>query len=230
MNGTKMFKALIAAAFVIGSTFPGLAQTSAEVERFQRAVTFMEKGDWRTALATAKSVNPVAQDIIEWHRLRAGLGTFQATQSFLEKNGDWPGLKLLRRKSEGRLTLRSDPDDVIAFFATEPPQTGTGARVLIAAYEAKGLKTEALAEAAHTWQTMIITDFDQKALLRQYGDILKQYHEDRLDMLLWRNAQTSAERMYPLVSEGWRAMARQPSDTKGYILSLIHISEPTRPY
>jgi len=203
-----MFKALIAAAIVIGSTFPGLAQTSAEVERFQRATSSMQKGDWRVALATAESVSPIARDIIEWHRLRAGLGTFQATQSFLERNSDWPGLKLLRRKSEARLTVRSDPDDVIAFFSTEPPQTGAGARVLIAAYEAKGLKTEALAEAAHTWQTMIITDFDQKALLRQYGDVLKQYHEDRLDMLLWRNAQTSAERMYPLVSEGWRAMAR----------------------
>ncbi len=203
-----MFKALVAAIFVIGLTSPGLAQTSAEVESYQRAIKQMSNGDWRAAFATSKKSSPVARDIIEWHRLRAGLGTFESTQAFLARNSDWPGLKLLRRKSEARMTVRSDPDAVLAFFADEPPQTGTGARVLIAAYEAKGLKTEALAEAAHTWQTMIITDFDQRALLRQYGDVLKQYHETRLDMLLWRNAQTSAERMYPLVSEGWRAMAR----------------------
>ncbi|MDA8585291.1 lytic transglycosylase domain-containing protein [Rhodobacteraceae bacterium] len=203
-----MFKALSVACILIGLALPTLAQASEEADLYRNAVSSMKKGDWRAALATAKRSGPVARDIIEWNRLRAGLGDFADTKDFLARNGDWPGLRLLRRKAETSLTVRSDPDTVLAFFADEPPQTGTGARILIAAYEAKGLETEALAEAVHTWQTMIITDFDEKALLRKYGNVLKQYHEARLDMLLWRDAPISAERMYPRVSKGWQAMAR----------------------
>ena len=59
-----------------------------------------------------------------------------------------------------------------------------------------------------TWRTMIITASDERALMRKYESALKDHHEDRLDMLLWRNAEKSAKRMYPHVSKGWQALAR----------------------
>lgn len=209
MNGTlPMFKALITAFVLIGTTAPGLAQSSAEVAGYERALDAMRDGEWRTALITAESANPVARDIIEWHRLRAGLGDFDAVQRFLARRGDWPGLKLLRRKAEARLPLGSRADEVIAFFAAEPPQTGAGARARIAAYQAKGLHADAEAEAVLTWRTKIMAASDEAALLHQYGDVLKKHHEARLDMLLWRNAAKSAERMYPRVSNGWQALAK----------------------
>ena len=202
-----MFKALVAAFFLIGTTCTGLAQSSAEVAGYERALKAKAKGDWRAALITAESASPVARDIIEWHRLRAGLGDFDSVQRFLARRGDWPGLKLLRRKSEPRLPIGSRADEVIAFFAAEPPQTGTGARALIAAFRAKGMTADAEAEAVHTWLTKIMAASDERALLRQYGDTLKKHHEARLDMLLWRNAGKSAARMYPHVSKGWQALA-----------------------
>ena len=208
MNGTlPMFKALVTAFMMIGTATVGLAQSSAEVVSYERALKSMREGEWRTALVTAESANPVARDIIEWHRLRAGLGDFDAAQRFLERRSDWPGLKLLRRKSEARLPIGSRANEVIAFFAAEPPQTGAGARALIAAYRAKGMHADAEAEAVLTWRTRIMASSDETALLRQYGDILKKHHEARLDMLLWRNASKSAERMYPRVSKGWQALA-----------------------
>ena len=150
MNGKlSMFKALVTAFVLIGSTSLGLAQPSAEVAVYERAISSMRAGEWRTALITAESASPVARDIIEWHRLRAGLGDFDSVQRFLDRRGDWPGLKLLRRKSEHRLPIGSRPDEVIAFFAAEPPQTGAGARALIAAYRAKGLAADA-AQLAQT--------------------------------------------------------------------------------
>ena len=202
-----MFKALIAAFIMIGTSSIGLAQSSAEVAGYERALAAKAKGNWRAALITAESVGPVARDIIEWHRLRAGLGDFDSVQRFLARRADWPGLKLLRRKSEARLPLGSRADEVIAFFAAEPPQTGAGARALIAAYRAKGMTSDAEAEAVHTWLTKIMAPSDETALLRQYGNTLKKHHEARLDMLLWRDARKSAKRMYPRVSKGWQAMA-----------------------
>ncbi len=203
-----MFKALITVSVLIGSTTIGLAQSSAEVVGYESALKSMRAGEWRASLNTAESASPVARDIIEWHRLRAGLGDFDSVQRFLQRRGDWPGLKLLRRKSEARLPFGSRADEVIAFFAEEPPQTGAGARALIAAYRAKGMDSDAEAEAVHTWLTKIMAASDEAALLKQYGDKLKQHHEARLDMLLWRNASKSAERMYPRVSSGWQALAK----------------------
>ncbi|MEL7115182.1 MAG: hypothetical protein AAGP08_06240, partial [Pseudomonadota bacterium] len=55
-------------------------------------------GDWNEAYQTALKDGPVAADIIEWRRLRAGRGTFTDYQKFLARNGDWPGLKLLRKR------------------------------------------------------------------------------------------------------------------------------------
>lgn len=208
MNGLlPMFKALITAFVLIGSTAPGLAQTSAQVAGYERALAAMRAGDWRTALITAESASPVARDIIEWHRLRSGFGDFDSVQRFLQRRGDWPGLKLLRRKSERNLPLGARADEVIAFFATQPPQTGAGARALIAAYQAKGMHADAEAEAVLTWRTRIMAASDEAVLLREYGDVLKKHHEARLDMLLWRNASKSAARMYPRVSKGWKALA-----------------------
>lgn len=203
-----MFRALLAALVMIGTATTGLAQTSTEVAGYERALKAKAKGEWRAALITAESAGPVARDIIEWHRLRAGQGDFDAVQRFLARRPDWPGLKLLRRKAETRLPLGSRADEVIAFFSTEPPQTGAGARALIAAYRAKGMTADAEAEAVQTWLTRIMAPSDETALLRQYGDTLKKHHEARLDMLLWRDARKSAERMYPRVSKGWQQLAK----------------------
>ena len=119
-----MLKALMAAFLLAWTPNVALAQSSGEIAAYQRATTAMRSGDWRAALLTAESASPVARDIIEWHRLRNGGGDFDAVQRFLERNPDWPGLKLLRRRGEAKLPLGARADEVIAYFRPEPPQTG----------------------------------------------------------------------------------------------------------
>ncbi len=203
-----MFKALIAAILLSGSTTAGLAQTSAEIASYKRAVGAMKAVDWDAARAEAGRAGPVARDIIEWRRFRAGVGDFGSVRKFLARRADWPGLKLLRRRSEANIPVGSRPREVIAFFSGQPPQTGAGARALIAAYRSSGLDAMAEAEAVRVWQTMTFRQGDHDALLRDYGDALRAHHESRLDMLLWRGARENAERMYPFVSKGWAALAR----------------------
>ena len=203
-----MLKALKTAFLLIGLTTGAFAQSAADVSAYKRALAAKDGGDWRAARLAAESAGPVAHDIIEWHRLRAGRGDFTSVLSFLERRSDWPGLKLLRRKSETSLPLGRRADEVIAFFANQPPQTGYGSRALIAAYRAKGLVEKAEAEAIEAWRTKIMSASDEQALLRHYQTALKPHHTERLDMLLWRNASKGAERMYSRVPQGWRALAR----------------------
>ncbi len=203
-----MIKALATALFLTCLASPLSAQTARDVEIFDGSMVALRDGDWRAALQTAEGVSPVARDIIEWHRLRAGQGDFDSVQRFLDRRSDWPGLKLLRRRSEPNLPLGSRADDVLEFFAPQVPQTGAGAMSLVAAYRAKGFEADAEAEAVHAWLTHEISAADENRLLDWYGKALKPHHENRLDMLLWRNARKGAERMFKRVDKAHVALAK----------------------
>ena len=202
-----MLKALTAAVFLSFSSAALAVQTEADAAAFDRANAAMAKGDWGQALREAERAGPIARDIIEWHRLRNGNGTFREVQDFLARNGDWPGLRLLRRRAEGNLPLTSREDEVIAFFADTKPQTGGGALAYILALENAGRKEDAEREAIRTWMTQTLSPADENRLLKDYGAALKPFHEDRLDMLLWRGVEEGSKRMRPRVSKGWQALA-----------------------
>ena len=106
------------------------------------------------------------------------------------------------------MPVAARPGDVLSFFAGEPPQTGAGEVALIEAYRALDRPSDAEAEAVRAWLTQIMSAADEGAILARYGETLAPHHEDRLDMLVWRNARLSAERMYPRVSPGQRALAK----------------------
>jgi soluble lytic murein transglycosylase len=128
--------------------------------------------------------------------------------AFLERNPDWPGEDLLRRRSEGAVPYGRRADDVIAFFRDNPPQTGAGSIALAAALEAKGQTRAAEEQLVLAWRTQEMTTGDEASLLQRYGALLRPHHEARLDMLLWSGQRAAAERMLPRVSEGRQKLAR----------------------
>ncbi len=209
MNGlASMVKALASATLLIWLAIGAFAQTTREVAAFDRALVAMRDGDWPAALRTAEGIGPTARDVVEWHRLRAGQGDFDSVQRFLQRREDWPGLELLRRRSERAVPFGARADDVIAYFEPQPPQTGTGSVALISAYRAKDMSSDAEAEAVRAWLSHLLSAADEKALIGWYSDQLKPHHWARLDMLLWRDATTAAKRMYSRVSKGQVALAK----------------------
>lgn len=180
----------------------------AEAAALADALGLMSKPDWNAALDRAAQAGPVARDIIEWHRLRAGDGTLDEVNAFLARNGDWPGLPYLRQQNEANLPFGDRAEEVVAFFDAQAPRTGAGSVHLIAAYETLGRAGDAEAQAVLAWLTQTMSRQDEDLLLGNYGDVLKEHHEARLDMLLWNGHRVSSERMYPRVSAGWRALAR----------------------
>ena len=205
---SAMMRALLTFTMLIWAATGVAAQTEQDISTFQRATKAMSSGDWTGALAAAEGVSPVARDIIEWHRLRSGQGDFDATTRFLARNPDWPGLKLLRRRSEKAVPYNARSQDVIAFFESQPPQTGSGSRALAEAYRVSGRTNAAQTQAVMAWITQTMSASEESELLAKYSDVLKPLHWDRLDMLLWENRRVAAERMYPRVSKGQRALAR----------------------
>ncbi|OWU75430.1 hypothetical protein ATO5_12195 [Loktanella sp. 22II-4b] len=152
--------------------------------------------------------DPNAQAVVDWFRLRAREGDFAEYLAFLKDYGDWPGLPLLRQRGEYRIPRDAPADRVLEYFAGQEPGTALGALRLASALEAKGRTAEAEKAIIRAWREYPTTPDVVDAFLERYGKILKPHHEERLDMLLWRQRFSEVDAMLPLVPEGQRALAR----------------------
>ncbi|MEM8629907.1 MAG: lytic transglycosylase domain-containing protein [Pseudomonadota bacterium] len=163
--------------------------------------------DWDAATRAARG-SVTAQDLGDWHRLRAGQGTFEEYSDFLDRNADWPGLPLMRRRGEASIGADADWRAVLAYISEDAPQTAKGALFLAYAYNQSGRPQAAVDEIRHAWRTMGFSETEQALFLGEFRPLLETEAEDRLDMLLWRGRFADAERLLPEVSGGWRALTQ----------------------
>ncbi len=208
MRHRRFVLPILVALLAFWSAVAPAAAQSAEARALAAAMDAVRARDWERAQAEAHRAGDVGRDVVEWHRLRAGDGDFNAAVAFLARNPDWPGLDLLRRRTEPSVPLGRRPEEVSAFFRNDPPQTGTGSLALAAALETLGRRAEAEAQIVLAWRTQPMTPGDEALILEGYGALVRPHHEARIDMLLWENEAAAAERMLPRVSDGWQKLAR----------------------
>lgn len=197
----------VALSLAVLSVSGAIAQDAGAVAAFKSAIDQARAGDWDGARTEVAKGGDLASDILEWHRLREAKGSFSDTRAFLARRPDWPGLKLLRKRSEEAIPHNHTPAEVLGFFETQPPQTGTGALRLAEALTATGKAEEARAQIILAWLSMTMDGEEEAAFLSRYGETLKPYHWDRLDGLLWRGATRGATRLLPLVSADQQKLA-----------------------
>jgi soluble lytic murein transglycosylase len=184
---------------------PAFAQDAAQVAALTRAMEAVAGKDWPAATEAAGKGLP--GELITWHRLRAGEGTFAEARAFLADNADWPGLKLLRRRMEGAIDPDTPDADVLAFFAEEPPQTGHGALQYARALMASGAAEEAKGQVILAWISMSLSTSEEDAFKSDWRATIRDHHWDRLDMLLWQGETRQAARIVPLVGADRQSLA-----------------------
>ncbi|KIC14239.1 lytic transglycosylase domain-containing protein [Leisingera sp. ANG-Vp] len=170
------------------------------------ALELMRAEKWQQAAREAGRNQSVSRDIIEWHRLRAGLGSAADAVAFLERRPDWPGLAYLRRQNEAAIA-GAGRGTILAFYTNERPRTAEGALSLGKALIASGRRGDGEAEIVLAWRTMAMGSAIQKDYMRDFAKLLKPHHTARLDRLLWDDHLVSSKRMLPLVPEGERKLA-----------------------
>src|SRR6056297_2750071 len=195
---------------VFGLISPVLAAQAADLQRIAprplaSALDAMQAGRWEVAAQLAARDGRATAELIEWYRLRAGLGEPAEILGFLERNAHWPGLDYLRRQSEEAMT-HAGFDDVLAFYDGARPQTGTGALNLARALLARGRQGEAEAGVVLAWRTLDLSRAEHDDFLREFGSLLRPHHAARLEMALWRGLR-DVEDMLPLVSAEARILA-----------------------
>ena len=198
---------LISLFLVVWPLSVGAADPAPRIAALGIAMGDIRSGDWGEALESAATAGQVGEDIVTWHKLRKGIGTFVEYKDFVQRNADWPGLALLKTQGEGAIPRNGDPQAVLDWFGDRVPQTGAGVLRLIEAYRKTDQDGDAQALAVLAWHTTTMTAATEAELLRLYPDLLKRHHWDRLDDLLWRNERQAARRMFPRVSQDDRLLA-----------------------
>ncbi|MEO9515159.1 MAG: lytic transglycosylase domain-containing protein [Paracoccaceae bacterium] len=171
------------------------------------AVEAAIRGNWDAAAQIAARDGAVAEDVIEWMRLRAGRGTYEDVIAFLERRQNWPGEPLLKKRSEA-VVLRQSDSRILAFFDKEPPATAQGVLGHAAALSRAGQSGEAEANIVVAWRSMRMSDSEQALFLAEHESILKDHHSARLDRMLWEGSGADARRLYDLVSPAQVALAK----------------------
>ncbi len=173
------------------------------------AMILVRRGSWDAAATAAARAGPLAQDIVEWHRLRAGRGDFDDAREFVRRNPDWPGLAYLGRRMEGALPMAGRSADVVAFLEDAPPQTGDGVLALARAHVALGDATAAARVVARAWTALPLGDRSEARLLALAPEAMTPLHAARLDAMLWQGETAAAERQLARVEDaGTVAVAR----------------------
>ncbi|MGR3761671.1 lytic transglycosylase domain-containing protein [Roseobacteraceae bacterium NS-SX3] len=192
-------------ALIALCTLP-LAGQAAESRGLGAALKLMQSEKWDQAGKAAGAEMTTARDVIEWHRLRAGMGSAADVMAFLARRPGWPGLAYLRKKNEPVIAA-AGTGTVLEFYASARPQTAEGALSLGKALIASGKRGDGEAEIVLAWRTMPMGAAVQDDFLEGFGKLLKPHHAARAGRLLWDGHTVSAARMLDLLPEGERKLA-----------------------
>ena len=183
-------------------------QPSAAALALSRAVDLARAGRFPEAESLVAPHGEVARDVVRWHELRARRGTWSEARDFVRRNGDWPGMELLRERSEKLIPRGAAPEDVLAFFDGQKPETGTGALRLAAAFEATGDGAAAEAELKRAWLELPMSEPEERVMLSVAGAALSPLHQQRLDGLLWQESESGVQRAMDRADDAHRALAK----------------------
>ena len=174
---------------------------------FIGALRAADLGEWARAIEQVRRADPLARDLIEWRRLRAGAGDWETARALLARRPDWPDAGFLRRRTEALIPANAPAAEVRAFFGTDTPATAAGAFALALALADAGEAGAAEAEARRAWRTLTMDADLEIAFLARFGQALSRDHAARADTLLWRGDRTGASRMIDRLPDGPRQLA-----------------------
>ncbi len=135
---------------------------------------------------------------------------FNVANQFLLSHATWPesDRKAIARQAEKKIDDGVSPQTLLAFFATYPAQTGDGFMRYIDALSAAGQSQKITRAVRDHWRDDNMGEDEQNAFLQSFGSSLTGADTfARLDRLLWDKQYEQAERLYPSLSPGLRALA-----------------------
>ena len=163
----------------------------------------IKKEEWNRASKLAKN-NEVYKKIVEWYFLYQNQHPkhLLKTNSFLEKNPNWPKRLFFRKKIELFIDRNWQNKKIIDFFESNPPLTTKGAVNYIDALNKENGINSVKNLAKKTWIERKFTKRQSKDFYKRYKKILTtEDHLKRIEELTWKGRTYEARRMLPLIDK-----------------------------
>ncbi len=171
-----MFKPLarpVSGPFAVATT---TSTPPSDIEQLKRVIEASRKGRETDANASEAAIaDPVARKLAEWIILRSDNTnpSFQRYAAFVTANPSWPHAPLFRRRAENALWNDNvDNNEVLAFFAHNPPTTAKGRYVMAHALLTKGDRAGAAALVRYAWRKQDASAEVENKVLAMFGDLL----------------------------------------------------------
>ena len=186
----------IAAPFATAAT---TATSPLDLSAVKQALDLVRKNRQDEATAVANSItDPLARKLVEWAILRSedGSSDFSRYSAFINANPSWPSIPLLRRRAEAALWQeRTDPQAVIAFFASDPPRSAKGDFALAHAMLARGDAPRAAALLHEAWRNDIFSSDLEGQARETFGGLITPADDAaRMDARLYAEDEDAALR------------------------------------
>jgi len=185
----------------------GQSLSEADFQAARSMLAAAQGGDWNRAYAEAVAIGDrLPLKMLRWmdYSRPGAPGRFPDIADFIEKNGDWPRQRALRKHAEE--ALAGEPDGLAAdWFKRFPPVSAVGkvrsAEVLLNSGELEN----GVAALRAAWIDGDFGPLDERNFLaRRSVSIRAEDNEQRLERLLWDGQYDAARRMLPLVPTDWR--------------------------
>jgi soluble lytic murein transglycosylase len=196
-----------------------LAPSAADLALIREATSAFSANDPNKGRGARDQIaDPIARKLVDWVRLRAGLGEAAETRAFLDANPAWPDRTLLnQRLDEALFTRGGAPKTIKDLYKDNEPRTAAGMAALASAHLAEGDEATAALLAAKAWRTLDIAATLETGFLERFGKYLTEAdHKWRLDRLLMEDIRWQGERndraaivrrLIPKLSESGRKKA-----------------------
>lgn len=176
------------------------------------AVKAAEAGRWSQAHQQAGS--GVARDIVQWMYLvnddtRA---TFSEIASFVSTHPDWPDVKKLYKIAESRLPSDISDQQVLNWFATNPPVSAAGMTRYMRALLDTRQTSLAVSTLKDWWTQADLSAADQEQMISSYGRYFSTAdHVRRLEKILTDKQYDRARALAARIGPGYQQLvaARQ---------------------
>lgn len=153
-----------------------------------------------------------ARKLVDWYRLRNGVGTADEYRDFLTANPGWATPNALTEKrDEALFTQGGNSAEIKSHFGDGAPTTGAGYAALASAHLAEGNKDEARRLAVHAWRNHDFSKSLEKGFLERFGSMLTQAdHKWRVDRLLISDARWKSQKQ-AVVDQARRVFPHLPA-------------------
>jgi soluble lytic murein transglycosylase len=126
----------------------------------------------------------VGQTLIEWFVLRHpnGAASFRRYAAFIDANPNWPSMRQLRRRAEGRLWQEKIDGATVHRFTADEPVSGAGRLALARTLLNEGDRDGATREAREAWRSRELSERVEGEAFELFRDLLvREDHLARMD-------------------------------------------------